>query len=70
MSATSLLRKESLMRRISAAFTAAAFVITIGAPAFAKTETMKGEIVDQTCYRVVCENWIERLCGLAVVEPE
>ena len=38
------------MRKLFAGFTAAAFVLALGAPAFAKSETVKGEIVDQTCY--------------------
>jgi len=38
------------MRRMLAALTAAAFVLALGAPAFAKEETVKGQIVDQTCY--------------------
>jgi len=38
------------MDRIYAGFTAAAFVVSLGAPAFAKTETVKGELVDQACY--------------------
>ena len=38
------------MRRMFATVTAAAIVISAGVPAFAKTETVKGEIVDQTCY--------------------
>lgn len=38
------------MRKMSAGLTAAAFLIVLAAPAFAKTETVKGEIVDQTCY--------------------
>jgi hypothetical protein len=38
------------MGRISAGLTAAAFVVSLGAPAFAKTETVKGELVDQACY--------------------
>jgi predicted lipoprotein with Yx(FWY)xxD motif len=29
---------------------ATAFVVSLAAPAFAKTETIKGEVVDQTCY--------------------
>jgi predicted lipoprotein with Yx(FWY)xxD motif len=39
-----------MMRKLFAAFTAAAFVVVLGAPAFAKVETIKGELVDQTCY--------------------
>ena len=47
------------MRRISAGLTAAAFVVSLGAPAFAKTKTVKGELVEQACYmkdkKNVCE---------------
>ena len=38
------------MRRMLAGLTVAAFVVALGAPAFAKEETVKGQIVDQTCY--------------------
>jgi hypothetical protein len=38
------------MRRMLAGLIAAAFVVALGAPAFAKEETVKGQIVDQTCY--------------------
>lgn len=38
------------MRRMSAAVLAVAFVVALSAPAFAKTETVKGQIVDQSCY--------------------
>src|SRR5437899_6228219 len=38
------------MRKLFAAVTVAAFVVALGAPAFAKEETVKGEVVDQTCY--------------------
>jgi hypothetical protein len=38
------------MRTIFAGLVAAAFVVGLGAPAFAKTETVKGQIVDQGCY--------------------
>jgi len=37
------------MRKLFAGLTAAAFVVALGAPAFAKTETVKGEVVDLTC---------------------
>jgi hypothetical protein len=40
------------MRRILAVLAAVAFVMAIGAPAFAKTETVKGQIVDQACYKM------------------
>src|SRR5207247_11110485 len=38
------------MRKMFAGLMVAAFVIALGAPAFAATETVKGQIVDQTCY--------------------
>ena len=38
------------MRKMFAGLTAVAFVVVLGVPAFAKTETVKGQIVDQTCY--------------------
>ena len=38
------------MRRISAGLTVAACVAALAAPAFARTETVKGELVDQACY--------------------
>jgi hypothetical protein len=38
------------MRKMFAALTAAAFVLALGTPAFAKEETVKGQIIDQTCY--------------------
>ena len=38
------------MRRMFAGLTVAAFVVALGAPAFAKEETVKGQVVDQTCF--------------------
>jgi hypothetical protein len=40
------------MRRFFAGLTAAAFVLALGAPAFAKTETVKGQIIDESCYKM------------------
>src|SRR5881397_3629590 len=40
------------MRKMFAGLTAAAFVIALAAPALAKTETIKGQIVDETCYKM------------------
>src|SRR5262245_48349609 len=40
------------MRKLFAGFTAAALVLALGAPAFAKTETVKGRIVDMACYNM------------------
>ena len=38
------------MRRMFAGLTVAAFVVALGGPAFAKTETVKGQVVDMGCY--------------------
>ena len=38
------------MRKLFAAVTAVTFVVALGAPAFAKEMTIKGQIVDQRCY--------------------
>jgi len=38
------------MRKLFAGLTVATFVVAMGAPAFAKEETIKGELVDQACY--------------------
>ncbi len=38
------------MRKVFATMAAAAFLATLAAPAFAKEMTVKGEVVDQTCY--------------------
>jgi hypothetical protein len=38
------------MRKMSASLAVAAFLVALGAPAFAKEETVKGQIIDQTCY--------------------
>ena len=40
------------MRRMFAGLTVAAFVLALGAPAFAKEETVKGQIVDMSCYNM------------------
>ena len=40
------------MRKLFAGVVAVAFVFALGAPAFAKTETVKGQIVDQACYKM------------------
>jgi hypothetical protein len=39
------------MRKLFAAVTAAAFVVVLGAPAFAADATVKGQVVDQACYK-------------------
>jgi len=40
------------MRKMFTGFIVAAFVMALGAPAFAATETVKGQIVDQACYKM------------------
>lgn len=40
------------MRNLSAGLMAAAFTIALGAPAFAATETVKGQIIDVSCYKM------------------
>lgn len=38
------------MRKLAAALLGAVFVVALAAPAFAKTETIKGRLVDLFCY--------------------
>ena len=45
-------QKELAMNRILMGLTVAAFVIALGAPALAKAETVKGQIVDEACYKM------------------
>ena len=40
------------MHRFAAGCAAVAFVVALAAPAFAKTETVKGQIVDESCYKM------------------
>jgi len=40
------------MRHICAGLMATAFVVALSAPAFATTETVKGKIVDESCYNM------------------
>jgi len=40
------------MRTFFTGCAAAAFLVALSAPAFAKTETIKGQIVDETCYKM------------------
>ena len=39
------------MRRTFAGLAIAAFVVALSAPAFAATETVKGQVVDMNCYK-------------------
>ena len=40
------------MHKMFAALSAAAFVVSLTSPALAKTETVKGQIVDMGCYKM------------------
>jgi hypothetical protein len=40
------------MRRMLAGLTVAGFALALAAPAFAKTETVTGQIVDEGCYKM------------------
>ena len=40
------------MKKLFAGIAVTAFVVAMGAPAFAKTETVKGQIVDVSCYNM------------------
>ena len=40
------------MRKMFAGLTVAAFVVALGVPAFAKEETVKGKVVDMSCYNM------------------
>ena len=44
------------MRRTFAGLTVAAFVLALSAPAFAKTETVRGQVVDMSCYNAEKSN--------------
>ena len=40
------------MGRILVGFTAAAVTLMLSAPAFAKVDTVKGQLIDQSCYKM------------------
>jgi len=40
------------MRKTLAVLAALAFIVALGAPAFAKTETVTGQVIDQACYKM------------------
>src|ERR1700720_100598 len=40
------------MRQLCAGVIVAAFVVALGAPAFAATQTITGQLIDQTCYKL------------------
>ena len=40
------------MRKVCAGLTAVVFVLALGAVAFAATQTISGQLIDQTCYKM------------------
>lgn len=40
------------MQKFFAGLTVAAFVLVVGAPAFAATQTVTGQLIDQSCYKM------------------
>jgi hypothetical protein len=44
------------MRNVLVGLSVAAFVLAIGAPAFARDMTVKGQIVDESCYKMDASN--------------
>src|SRR3979411_882902 len=40
------------MRQFCAGVIVAAFVVALGAPAFAATQTITGQLIDQACYKM------------------
>jgi hypothetical protein len=40
------------MRKTFAGFVVAVFVVALGVPAFAKTETVTGKVIDVSCYKL------------------
>jgi hypothetical protein len=52
------------MRRFLAGAAAAAVVVTLGVPAFAKTATVKGQVVDQECYLMEKKVETDKTCAV------
>jgi hypothetical protein len=44
------------VRKVCAALTVAVFVLALGAVAFAATQTISGQLIDQTCYKMNSSN--------------
>jgi hypothetical protein len=44
--------KEFVMNKCFSGFAVIALVVAVSAPALAKTETVKGQVIDQSCYRM------------------
>jgi hypothetical protein len=52
--------KEFVMRRLLIGLTAVGFIVALSAPAQAKVETVKGQLIDQGCYKMNKANTGER----------
>lgn len=52
------------MRRILAGAAAAVVVVTLGVPVFAKTETIKGQLIDQECYLMEKKVDADKTCAV------
>lgn len=53
------------VNQIAAGVSLTAFVLALGAPAFAKTETVKGQLVDQECYLMEKKVDTDRACAVS-----
>lgn len=53
------------MRNVLAGVSLTAFVLTLGATAFAKTETIKGQLIDQECYLMEKKVDTDRSCAVS-----
>ena len=53
------------MRKFAASLSVAAFVLALGAPTFAKTATVKGQLVDQECYLMEKKVDSDKACAVS-----
>jgi len=56
------------MRSSVAGLMAAAFIVAGSAPAFAKTETVKGQLIDQECYLMEKKVEADASCAVSCVK--
>ncbi len=54
------------MRHFIAGVAVTVFVVTMSVPAFAKTETVKGQLIDQECYLMEKKVEPDAACAVAV----
>jgi hypothetical protein len=53
------------MRKLAASLSVAAFVLALGAPAIAKTTTVKGQLIDQECYLMEKKVDSDKACAVS-----